>query len=131
MVRRKSRTLTEVELEFMEVIWRMGEVTTQEVGGSLSAKGRKLSGGSIRKMLSILLEKGYLTRRKDGHGFIYKALIKREKATGTMVSDLLKRAFGGKAALMVAALLDSRGIHRGDIEEITRLVAEKEREGEE
>ena len=71
MPRRKSRTLTEVELEFMQILWGAGELTTEEVQSALRDQRRKLSDGSIRKMLSILVEKGYLSRRREGRGYLY------------------------------------------------------------
>ncbi len=66
MARRKSRTLTEVELEFMLVVWEAGEVTTEDVLAALRRQGRHLSDGSVRKVLGILLAKGYLSRKPVG-----------------------------------------------------------------
>ena len=60
MARRRSRILTEVELEFMQVIWSRGKVTTEDVRNALRHEGRHLSDGSIRKVLSILVKKGYV-----------------------------------------------------------------------
>ena len=40
MARRKTRTFTEVELEFMHVIWLGGEVTTEDVQGWLDFADR-------------------------------------------------------------------------------------------
>jgi len=129
MTRRKTRTLTEVELEFMQVIWAKGSVTTEDVMEALAGKGRDLADGTVRKMLSILVEKGYLTRVRQGQGFLYGATVAENEATGGMVKDLLKRAFAGKASLMLAALMKSGDIRNGDIDEIKRIVAEKEKEG--
>ena len=128
MGRRKSPTFTEVELEFMQVIWASGEVSTDDVQEVLEARGRNLSDGSIRKILSILIEKGHLTRRREGRAFLYKPKIREGQANRKMVQDLLKRAFGGSAALMVAALFDSNPLNEGDLEDIKRLIAEHEKE---
>ena len=129
MARRESQTLTEVELEFMQVVWAKGEVTTEDVMAALGGKGRNLADGTVRKMLSILVEKAYLTRRRDGQGFIYKPAVGEGQAKKGMVTDLLKRAFAGKAALMVAALMKSGDVHKGDVEEIRRLINEAEKRG--
>ena len=128
MARRKSRTLTEVELEFMQVVWDGGEVTSEDITEALSREGRDLSGGTVRKMLSILEDKGYVSRRREGQSFVYKAKVCRAKATRTMVADLLKRAFGGKAAHMVAALMDTNAVRSDDVREIERLIAQRKRE---
>ena len=128
MGRRKSRTFTEVELEFMQVIWASGEVSTDHVQEVLKARGRNLSDGSIRKILSILIEKGHLTRRRDGRAFFYKPTVHEGQAHRKMVQDLVKRAFGGSAGLMVAALFDSNALNDRDLKEIKRLIAEREKE---
>ena len=112
----------------MLVVWDLGEVTTDDVLSALSKHGRDLSDGSVRKILSILVRKGYASRRKEGRGFVYWASVPEEQAKGSMLLDLLKRAFDGSAALMVASLLDTREVRKGDIEEIRRLIAEHEAE---
>ncbi|TDI53221.1 MAG: BlaI/MecI/CopY family transcriptional regulator [Acidobacteria bacterium] len=127
MGRRKSPTFTEVELEFMRVIWPAGKVTTEDVRAALRKLGRDLSDGSIRKILSILIRKGHLTRRREGRGFLYKPVVRQGQANRRMVQDLKTRAFGGSTALMVAALFDGKAISGRDLEDIKRLIAEHER----
>jgi predicted transcriptional regulator len=128
MGRRKSRTLTEVELEYMHVVWELGEVTTDDVLTVLREQGRDLSDGTVRKVLGILVTKGYLSRRQDGRGFRYSPEVPRHRANRTMLLDLLRRAFHGSASLMVAALLDTKNVDERELKEIRRLISEREME---
>ncbi len=128
MARRKASTYTEVELEFMHVVWESGEVSTEDVQRVLRRSGRGLSDGSIRKVLSILVKKGHLTRRKAGRSFLYKAKIPQKKANIKMVQDLLKRGFRGSPSLMVAALLENRALGKRDLKKIQELITEYEKE---
>ncbi len=130
MARRKSRTLTEVELEFMQIVWDAGDVTTEDVLGALRRRGRHITDGSVRKILGILVAKGYLTRQPEqrGNGFRYRPQVERDKANGSLVADIVERAFGGSAALLVASLLDGRGVSKGDLAKIKQLIARRERE---
>lgn len=128
MARRKKQTLTEVELEFMHVIWAGGELTTQDVRDALAARERSLSDGSVRKVLSILMHKGYVTRRPQGRGHVYRARVPKTRATRKLVADLLRRAFGGSAALMVATLLDAGDVDEEELGEIRRVIEEREEE---
>jgi len=128
VARKQTRTLTEVELEFMQAVWQGGEVSTEDVRRTFAARGRDLSDGSIRKMLSILVRKGYLVRRREGRAFYYRATVGRDEAGGRMARDVLTRAFGGSAALMVAALFDSRSVGKRDIAKIKQLISRRERE---
>lgn len=129
MPRRKTATLTQVELEFMQVIWPAGEVTTEDVMKALADEGRELADGSVRKVLGILVDKGYLSRRREGRAFLYTPTVPQGQAQRSMLVDLVTRAFGGSAALMVAALLESSTVRDKELREIKRLIAQREREG--
>ncbi|MFC1606720.1 BlaI/MecI/CopY family transcriptional regulator [Candidatus Latescibacterota bacterium] len=125
MARRKSRTFTEVELEFMQVLWAAGEATTDEIQTTLANQRRVLTGGSIRNVLAILVEKGYVLRRKQGKTHIYRARVHEDQAQKSVVQDILTRVFDGSESLMVAALLKNRDVDSDEIEEIERLIAER------
>jgi BlaI family penicillinase repressor len=124
----RSRPLTELELEFMHALWAAGkEVTTEDIAAGLRVRGRDLSGGSVRKILSILMRKGFVSRRRLGKGFLYRAEVGKKLATSSLLLDLLGRAFEGQGALLVGALMDSGALSQGDVAEIERLIrAERE-----
>ncbi len=126
MPRRKSSTFTEVELEFMHIIWEKGEVSTDDMLNTLKKRGRNLSDGSIRKILSILQTKGHVVRRRFGRSYIYRAKVERDMAQRSMVQDLLKRAFHGSISLMVAALFDRETIDDEELNEVKKLIKEHE-----
>lgn len=128
MARRKSSTFTEVELEFMQIVWEHGEVSTEDMQSTLKERGRDLSDGSIRKVLSILIIKGHLERRRAGRSFYYRATVNRNQAQNTMVQDLLKRAFGGSVSLMVAALFNGESVDEDDITEVKKLIDQYEKQ---
>ena len=127
MPRRKSRTLTEVELEFMQVVWQAGEMTPEEVLEQLRRQGRDLSDGSVRKILSILVTKGYLSRRPEGRTFRYRAEVPKHRANRSLLMDLVNRAFAGSPALMVAALLDGPRLSDKDLKKIKQLISQREK----
>jgi len=125
---RKNPTFTEVELEFMQIIWKIGEVSTDDMQKLLNTRGRDLTDGSIRKILAILLEKGHLEREKKGRGFVYRPTVIREQANKNMITDLLNRAFSGSAEALVAALLGSRKLKQSELDSIKRMIDRHERE---
>ena len=128
MARRTTNTLTEVELEFMHILWSEKEASPEDLQNALLKKGRTLTGGSIRKMLSILLKKGYVKRKKEGKKYIYSPQVRQEQAKRTMLHELMNRAFDGSASLMVAALFDNQTVPEEDIEKIERLIADHKKE---
>lgn len=122
MARRKTRTLTEVELEVMRAVWDADEVTVVEVRGSLSRTGRPLALPSIRKMLAILREKGYVARRPLGRGFTYRAVVSEEQARKSVLTDIITRVFDGSASHLVAALVDTEMVSKRDLPKIRKLI---------
>jgi len=111
----------------MQVIWQIGDATPESVLKQLRRQGRSLSDGSVRKILSILESKGYLSRRPEGRTFRYRADVPKTQANRSMLTDLLNRAFGGSPALMVAALLDNPRVGENEFKEIKRLISKLEK----
>ncbi len=122
MPRRKSKSFTDVELEFMRILWKLEEATPDDIAGELERNGRSISPGSIRNVLAIMMRKGYISRRKEGRGFRYRAKVRKDQARKSMLRDLLENVFEGSEALVVAALLDGKSADDAEIDEIRRLL---------
>jgi predicted transcriptional regulator len=127
MARRKTRTLTELELEIMQVVWKQEEVTVRELRDAFEKAGKPLASPSIRTMLSILRKKGYVTRRRLGRGYAYQAAVSAGQARKRILKDMIERAFEGSATSLVAALLNARMVRRSDLEEVRRLIEQQEK----
>jgi predicted transcriptional regulator len=127
MPRQKSRVYTEVELEFLKIIWDIGEPSPDDIDNALQEKGRVISPGSIRNVLSIMMEKGYISRRKAGKGYLYRAKVAKDQAAKTILSDMLAHAFEGSESMMIAALLGNRKISREEIDKIHKLLESHEK----
>ena len=128
MARRKSKTLTEVELEIMQVVWRSDEVFVNDISKALAEAGKPLAESSIRTMLAILQEKGHVARRRAGPGHAYRAIVSRKQARKRIVKDLLDRAFEGSAMDLVAALIDERSVSKADLDAVKKLIRAREKE---
>ncbi len=122
MPRRKTKTLTELELDIMQIIWRRGEAAVQDIQDAFAASARPLALPSIRTMLAILQNKGYVTRRQDGRGFVYRAAVAKTEAEKRMLADLLHRAFKGSASSLVAALVNARMVSKNDLDKAKLLI---------
>jgi BlaI family transcriptional regulator, penicillinase repressor len=130
MARWKSRTLTEGELDFMRALWELGEASPDEIQAALGRHDRFLTGGTIRNVLAVMMEKGYVSRRKQGKAHLYRAAVDEGKALKSMAQDLLATAFGGSESLLVASILKDREVHPEELEKISRLIERQKQGGE-
>ena len=130
MPRQKSRTFTEVELEFMHIVWSLGEASPDDIDAVLQKNGRSVSIGSVRNVLAIMMEKGYLARRKEGKAFRYRAKVPKTQAQRVIMDNLLSTLFEGSESLVIAALLEDRELCPEEKDKIRRLLDRPEGENE-
>ena len=122
MKQRPPAALTKLELELMQVIWRLGSGTVSAVQAELT---RPLAYTTIQTMLNILEHKGKLRRELRGRAYVYSARVSKAKAVGHGVRDLIDRMFGGSSEELVMSLLKSGQIDAKRLAELTRRFNEE------
>jgi BlaI family penicillinase repressor len=121
MSRTAPPSLSEAQLEIMNVVWDRGEATVAEVWRTLSAR-RQVARNTVQTMMTRLEEKGWLRSRSEGNAFRFAAARPREATLGTMVRRLVDTAFGGSAEGLILALLDGRGVSRAEADRIREMI---------
>lgn len=118
-----SARLSRREREIMDVIYRLGRATAQEVRANLSDPP---SYSSVRTLLRVLEGKGHVRHRADGPRYVYVPTVSREKARESALKQIVRTFFDDSAEQAVAALLDLSG---GDLtdDELDRLAEMIER----
>lgn len=117
MATREPDSLTRLELQIMQVIWRLGSASVNAVQAELE---QPLAYTTVQTMLNILHRKGKLRRKLQGRAYLYSATVTQSKATGHAVRDLVDRVFGGSTEALVMSLLQNRQIDAKKIAELTR-----------
>jgi len=122
MAARSKPTLTKLELQIMQVIWRQGPGNVNAVQSGLE---QPLAYTTVQTMLNILARKGILRRRLRGRAYEYSAAVTEEHASGSAVRDLIDRMFGGSSEELVMSLIKTRQINPEKIAELSRRLGEK------
>lgn len=134
MARRKTKPhlLTELELQIMQVIWAKGnqETDVEEIVGGLAEQGRPIAPPSVRTMMGILEDKGFVCRRVEGRRHLFRAMVAREEAQRAIAEEVLEQTFQGSAPDFVAALLGSARVNRQDLARVKEILKEAERRGQ-
>jgi len=102
--RPEKPNLTKLELELMQVIWRLGSGSVSAVQAEVE---RPLAYTTVQTMLNILERKGKLRRELHGRAYVYSARVTEAKALGQGVRDLIDRMFGGSSEELVMSLLNN------------------------
>jgi BlaI family transcriptional regulator, penicillinase repressor len=124
---RETTGLTKLELQIMQVIWKLGADSTRacSVKDVQEALPQQLAYTTVQTMLNILERKGKLKRKLRGRAYLYSATVTEAKASRHAVRDLVDRMFGGSADELVMSLIKSRQIDAKRIAELTRQLEEE------
>lgn len=123
--KQEKPTLTKLELQIMQVIWKQKVSTVTSVQEGLE---QQLAYTTVQTMLNILVRKGTLQREMQGRAFAYTATVTEAKASSHAVRDLVDRMFGGSAEDLVMSLIKSRQIDARRLAELSQRLGEEERE---
>jgi predicted transcriptional regulator len=119
---KEQDTLTKLELQIMQVIWRQGASNVSAVQAGLE---QQLAYTTVQTMLNILERKGKLKRKLRGRAFEYSATVSESRATGSAVRDLVDRMFGGSSEELVMSLIKSRQIDARTIAKLSKRLKEE------
>jgi predicted transcriptional regulator len=112
---KQSATLTEAELRIMDVLWRKGSGTVQQVLDWLPSV---LAYNSVLTTIRTLEKKGHVKHVKDGRAHVYEPIIGREEATRSEIRHLVGRFFRNSHEALVLNILQDEAI---DADELKRL----------
>ena len=112
----------------MDVIYKLDRATVAEVLENLSdAPGYS----SVRTILGVLVEKGYLWHERESHHYVYHPTTPPSEARTEMIGHVVDTFFQGSVADAVSALIDlsNEQLTPKDYDEIIDLVKESRKTG--
>jgi predicted transcriptional regulator len=129
--RKGSSSLTPLELQIMQVLWREGPSSVLVVRENLPPN-TDLAYNTVQTMLNVLHRKGRVRRTLKGRAYAYRAVVSKEITLSQAVRDLVERMFGGSSEELVMSLIKNRQVDPARIADLSRRVADqKEREPDE
>ena len=125
MPRTPSNQPTDGELEILNVLWDQGPSELGAVHAALN-EHRKVALTTVATMLSVMLGKGLVTRKKSGRAFAWSPRMTRSKAARGLVGKVIDGVFDGSAERLVAHLLEDQKLTDTEREEVLRLLQNAE-----
>lgn len=116
---KQSATLTEAELRIMEVLWRKGSGTVQQV---LEWLPSALAYNSVLTTIRTLEKKGNVKHVKDGRAHVYEPVIGREEATRSEVRHLVGRFFRNSHEALILNILQDEAIDAADLKRLREML---------
>lgn len=123
MKRFETGQISRRERQVMDILFRMGRATAEEV---LEELPDPPSYSAVRALLATLESKQLVTHEKDSRRYVYLPAVPEKKAKRTALRQLLATFFEGSPEKLVASLLDPRDqqLSAEEIERIRKLIDE-------
>jgi len=116
--------LTSGELQVMRILWEYGESKPGEIQSRFPTE---IKNPALRSYLTILVEKGHVTRRREGKAFYYRAKTRQQTVFRSSLRDLIETFCEGSAKELMFNLIKTEKLSDDDLRELRELAEEEER----
>ena len=121
MLRAAGPLPTPAELRLLEILWRLGEGTIDEI---LEASDEVPSPNykTVQTILRIMEGKKLVTHRVNGRAFVFRPRVQREEVNRLSVRSLLARHFSGSPADLLLNLLEDERIDGAELKAMEDMI---------
>ena len=112
--------ITDSELEVLKVLWASDSALPLSVIRSSLQTITNWEAATIKTLLARLVSKNAVLQEKK-EVFYYSALVSEEEYNTWATARLINRLYKGRASNLVAALLNTDGISKDDINELRQM----------
>ena len=116
--------ISDAEWQVMKIIWMQGEQTSTDLIRVL-AERFDWSKSTIQTLLTRLVEKECLTRKKEGKSFVYSALLTLEQSRDLLVQDIKDKVCSRRIKNLLADLIVECDFTQADLEGLEEVISKK------
>ena len=110
------------ELEILKVLWDLGQGTVRDIYGRM-CPNEELAFNTIQTLVRIMDEKGLVSHKKQGRGFVYTPRYSRERAT----SRFLNQVFDGAIDQVVVSMLSTSNPSPDELKQLAKIISDARR----
>jgi BlaI family transcriptional regulator, penicillinase repressor len=114
-------TLSEAQLEILNVIWKRGEATVGEVWSELTER-RPIARNTVQTVIVRLEDKGWLKHRAEGNTFLYRATQPAHAVRRKMTRRLVETLFHGSTEGLLLALFEKESLSPEEAQRMRTLI---------
>lgn len=109
-----------LEREVMEIVWRDGPCTAEQVREKLS---RPLRESTVRTVLRRIEEKGFVTHTVENRTYVYRASEARERVAARAVKRIVDWFCDGSMEELLTGMVDADVLDRKELQRLAAKIA--------
>lgn len=121
-------SLSDFELEVMQLFWRMDEATAPQIHKIIEKK-RDVKYSTVKTIIDRLEKKQSIKRnRTQGRTIYYTAINEIQSVRKPLIKDFINRVFLGNSCPLAAHILEEEELNLEDIEYLESVLKERKKE---
>ena len=112
---------TPAELRLLDVLWRLGEGTIDDILEA-SDESPKPNYKTVQTILRIMEGKKLVSHRVNGRAFVFRPRVQREEVNRLSVRSLLARHFSGSPSDLLLNLLEQERIDTAELKAMEDII---------
>jgi len=120
MLSSKKVSPTEKELEILQVLWSHDSASVRDVHEKLASK--KVGYTTTLKLMQLMHEKGYVTRKREGRLHTYYPAIKKEETQTNLLGKFVDSVFQGSTFNLISHAIENSRTSKKEWKEIKELL---------
>jgi BlaI family penicillinase repressor len=122
--RKPRKPLSHLEHLVMEVVWRRGSATAEDVRGAL-AQRHAMKESTVRTILKRLEEKEYVTHRVEGRSNVYTGLDAPQNVAAGAVRQIIERFCGGSVEQLLVGMVANDVVDERELQRLAQRIARR------
>ncbi len=123
MVRKQ---ISDAELEIMKIIWNAQKpLLFAQIMEALARSGNNWQKNTLITLLSRLMQKGYLTAKKQGRKNEYTACISEQEFQSDQTRHFVDRIYEGRVSGLIARLVQSDRLSEEEYAQLRKILEER------
>ena len=127
MARPAAEQPTDLELQFLKILWEKSPRPVREIRNLLAQSGRDIAHTSVITTLNTMVKKRLLTRKREGKAYLFAPRITREQVSQSVLGDVINRVFDGSAKAVMMGLVEHSDINPDELKELRKLIDQRMR----
>jgi predicted transcriptional regulator len=119
-----KKNLSNLEHLVMDVLWKRGPSTAEQVRGALEKK-HFMKESTARTILKRLEDKGYVRHYVEGRTNIYSGIEPRANVAARAVQRLIDRLYGGSVEELLVGMVANEVVDSTELANLARKIARR------
>jgi len=125
--RRFSHSLGPLQREVLEIVWKLGQASVNDVREELAGK-RLLAYTTVLSTMQKLEKAGWLTHKMDGRQYVYMAKHTKHEEGQGLLRQVRERFFNDSPVALFQHLLRSEELSPKELDELQQMIQQRRRE---